>query len=60
MYDAYYPFEPRKCFADVVFFEARRRELLGYELAVVRNVGLPAILEDIDEDIVHVLVLLLS
>jgi hypothetical protein len=26
----------------------------------VRNIGLPAILEDVNEDVVHVLVLLLS
>src|SRR4051812_12355731 len=39
--------------ADVSVFESGSRQLAGYPLAVVGDLGLLAVLEQIDEDVVH-------
>src|SRR5438034_1111988 len=45
--------QPVQRFAYVRVVEARRRELLGDALAVVSQLGLLAVLEQVDEDVVH-------
>src|SRR5882762_2987555 len=45
--------QPVQRFAYVRVVEARRRELLGDALAVVSQFGLLAVLEQVDEDVVH-------